>query len=116
MQLQANESHCGRDTQQQLEDEHMYSQIWAKIYSLPRRQSADSEQLYTVQSPKSLFQVTAILAQVYNSMTQWFTCWLIQTSVIKWGPLNGLNLYNREKHKEGRLQLIRLGVKTQASS
>lgn len=32
MQLQANESHCSRDIQQQLEDEDMYSQIWAKIY------------------------------------------------------------------------------------
>lgn len=45
-----------------------------------------------------------ILAQVCYSMTQSFTCWLIQTSdiVIEWSPLNGLNLYNREKDKEGR--------------
>lgn len=58
---------------------------------------------------KAHFEVTAILAQVYDSTTQSFTCWLIQTTVIEWSPLNGLNLYNRERDKEGRLELIGLG-------
>lgn len=80
-----------------------------KYFTLSRQQQpADSEQLYIVQSPKGPFEVTAILAQVYNSMTQSFTCWLIQTSVIEWSPLNGLNLYNRERETRGG-QLFGLG-------
>lgn len=39
----------------------------------------------------------------WPSTTQSFTCRLIQTSdtVIEWGPLNGLNLYNTERERQG---------------
>lgn len=110
MQLEANESRRSRDIQQ-LEDEDMYNQIWAKIYGTLK--TVAYSQWAVLQLCKAqtahLNEVTAILAQVYESTTQWFTCWLIQTSVIEWSPLNGLNLYNRGRDKEGRLGLIGLG-------
>lgn len=88
----------GSKWQHRLKHDTLIHQIWAKMYWQAVALTC------FVLSHEHVGLIKQLLFWPRSAMTLLFTCWLIQTSdiVIEWSPLNGLNLYNTDRDREGR--------------